>query len=114
MNEWIELHNNSLCDWIVIDNFTNIEFETYLNSLSELVRSQVCQLETKKQSIHILKNIIKSHSSFYNFIYDFSPVDFKHINGLPHVSQRVLGTHVNLWNSIHPDSSILNLRTFHL
>lgn len=112
-NDWVVLDTpDMLLDWNEVQNLSISEFNKYLSTLSSDMQLEASQLETKRQGIQILKTLMKTHSTFYSFIKDFSPVDYKNIKGIPHVSKRVIGCHFNMWNAIHPNRSIKKLNTF--
>jgi hypothetical protein len=94
--------------WTQVDHLNQTEFMEYIETLSDDDK----QKEIKKYSKRLLKNEMKKYISFYNFIKNYSPRDFKIIKGSPHVSQRVLYKHVKYWNEIHPNNSIKKLQIF--
>ena len=60
----------------------------------------------------MLKEYMKIFDDFYRFIKEYSPCDFKIIHRKPHVSQRVISQHVDLWNETHEKSKLRTLRVF--
>ena len=102
MDDWIIIECEN--KWNIIENLTNIETK----------KCKEMQLETERKGIEILKNEMKLYNNFYKFIKDFSPVDYKLINGKKYVSQRVIGNHFKYWNEIHSYSKLQNIRIFQL
>ena len=88
-------------DWIKISHFNSDEFETYIQTLSETEQEEALHQYGKKQSFILLEDDMKKYNNFYTFIKNYSPRDYKFIRNNPHVSQRVIATHVELWNSVH-------------
>lgn len=97
--------------WTEIKHFDVDDFYTYLYTLPD--DQQAKELETfgKQQSLMLLKYDMKQYTSFYEFIKQYSPRDFKILNNKPYVSQRVIIKHVELWNELH-SNEIKRLRIF--
>ena len=99
--------------WTEIQHFNVDDFYTYLYTLPE--EEQALELERfgKQQSLVLLKNDMVKFNSFYEFIKQYSPRDYKILNNKPYVSQRVIIKHVQLWNELHT-AEIKRLRIFFL
>ena len=100
MEEWVNI------DYIDIDDFHN-----YLKYLPEDEQAYELEFYGKQQSLIMLKNEMLKEKNFYYFVKNYSPRDYKIINNRSHVSQRVIKTHVELWNEIHK-TRIKKLRIF--
>ena len=79
------------------------------------IRAQVC-MEDRLATIlpfagSILKEEMKKVNNFYDFIKNYSPCDYKVIQNKPYISQRVISTHVEIWNQIN-DVKIKHLQVF--
>ena len=76
--------------WIPVDYLNVDDFYDYLQTLSEDQRALELQQFSKREAKKILKKGMKESNCFYDFIKNYSYRDFKIIQGLPHVSQRVI------------------------
>ena len=97
--------------WTEINHFNIDDFYTYLYTLSEEQHANELENFGKRQSFLLLKNDMKKYTSFYEFIKQYSPRDYKLLNNKPYVSQRVIIKHVELWNELH-FQQIKRLRIF--
>jgi predicted nuclease of restriction endonuclease-like RecB superfamily len=98
--------------WISINYLSPSEFSKYLDTLSDDEKNEELARYSKRHANSILKDEIKKHTCFYSFIKSYSPRDYKLIRKVPHVSQRVVITHVKFWNDVHPEKKIKKLRVF--
>ncbi len=98
--------------WVPLNHLSDTEFNEYLDTIPEDNKSIELRQHIKMKSEVILKEEMKKYTNFYNFIKKYSPKDFKIIKNRGHVSQRVLNTHLQFWNEIHPSNPINNLRVF--
>ena len=98
--------------WISVNYLCPDEFYNYLNTLSEDERTIELVNYSKRQAKRMLKDDMRNNTCFYTFIKNYSPRDYKVINGVSHVSHRVISKHVNYWNQTHPVNKIKNLRIF--
>ena len=112
MEEWVIITCEN--DWYEIENLSNLEFNEFLNTINNDEQCLHLQKETERKGIEILKEEMKQYYNFYTFIRNFSPIDHKIIKGIPHISQRVIGNHYNMWKEIHPYSHLNKLNIFQL
>ena len=98
--------------WIPVDYLDPDEFYNYLQTLPEDHRALELRQFSRRLAKKILKEEMEKWNCFYDFVEDYSSRDFKKINGIKHVSQRVLIKHVKYWNIIHPTNTIKKLRVF--
>jgi len=98
--------------WISVNYLDHEEFCNYLNTLSEDERNIELAQYSKRQAKRMLKDDMRNSKCFYTFIENYSPRDYQVINGIKHVSQRVISKHVKYWNQTHPKNKIKNLRVF--
>lgn len=83
-------------DGYIVVNMSEVEYQRYVgNRISE----------------SIVKSDMLVCNDFYSFVHLFSPVDYREIDGIPYVSQRVMYKWRILWNSVH-DTFIDTLRIF--
>ena len=99
-------------DWESIEFLKDRELEDYLCTLDEDSRARELELYGKYYSNELLKEHMKKFSNFYSFVKDYSPCDFRLVRNKPHVSQRVIVQHVQMWNDIHCPKKIKTLRVF--
>ena len=95
--------------WTHIEHLSQDEFMEYVDTLSDKEKVR----EIKKYSRKLLKDEMKNYFSFYTFIQNYSPRDFRIIQGEKHVSHRVVREHVRYWNQTHPQKPIRKLRIFY-
>ena len=88
-------------DWLHVSYFDHSEFYNYLYTLPDDEHARELETYTKQQAMLILKEDMKKSNNFYEFIRNYSPRDYTIVNSKPYVSQRVISTHVELWNSLH-------------
>lgn len=100
-------------DWTKIDYFNIDEFYSYLYTLPEEQQADELATFGKQQSMILLKDDMIKYKNFYEFIKNYSPRDYRIINNKPWISQRVINTHIQLWNSLHIHR-ITKLRVFFL
>ena len=98
--------------WISVNYLCPDEFCKYLNTLSEDERNIELSQYSKRQAKRMLKDDMRNSKCFYKFIKTYSPRDYQVINGITHVSQRVICKHLKYWNQTHPENKIKNLRVF--
>lgn len=98
--------------WISLNYLNPKEFSSYLDTLDEDEKNIELAEYSKRQAKRMLKQEMKTSKCFYTFIKNYSPRDFKIIQGLSHVSQRVIIKHVKYWNETHPEKKIKKLRIF--
>ncbi len=80
----------------IVVNMSEVEYQRYVdNKLAE----------------SIIKSDMVICKDFYSFVQRFSPVDYREIDGIPYVSQRVMYKWRILWDSVH-DNNIKTLRVF--
>ena len=100
-------------DWIEITYFDIDDFENYIEGLTEDQYAKELENYSKQQAKIIIETDMKKANTFYEFMKKYSPRDYKIINNREYVSQRVISTHVNLWNNLNK-SKIKKLRIFFL
>lgn len=98
-------------EWENIEYLSTTDFNEYIDTLDENNKSIELELYGKYCSIKLLHNEMMKYNSFYKFIKDYSPCDFKIIRSKQYVSQRVIIQHVQLWNDLH-SLKIKRLRIF--
>jgi hypothetical protein len=100
-----------LYDWTEIPYFTSDELNEYLDTLSEDEYAYELQSYSKYHARSILKEEMKKVNNFYDFVKNYSPCDYKVIQNKPYISQRVISTHIEIWNEIN-DIKIKHLQVF--
>ena len=100
-------------DWIEITYFDINDFGNYLEGLTEDQYAKELENYSKQQAKIIIQTDMKKANTFYEFMKEYSLRDYKIINNREYVSQRVISTHVNLWNDLNK-SKIKKLRIFFL
>jgi len=100
-------------NWIPVSHLSLNDFTVYLSTVdNEEIRSTEIQRYSKRHAVEIMCMDMLKYTTFYDFVKVFSPNDYKLIKGKSHVSQRVIATHVQYWNDIHPSKTITTLRIF--
>ena len=100
-------------DWIEISYFDIDDFREYIECLPEDEYAKELENYSKQQAKYIIETDMKKASTFYEFMKKYSPRDYKIINNREYVSQRVITTHVYLWNNLKKHD-IKKLRIFFL
>jgi len=98
--------------WVNVNLLNRKDFINYLETLPEDERASELKDFSQREGEIIVKEDMKLHDDFYSFISTYSPRDYKNFFGLKYVSQRVIITHVEYWNEIHPTKPIKTLRIF--
>lgn len=98
-------------EWECVDFLEREEFEEYIQCLDENDKAHELELYGKHMSIVLLRDYMKTFTNFYSFIREYSPCDFKMIHRKPHVSQRVIVQHVQMWNEVNKNK-IKTMRVF--
>ena len=100
-------------DWVEITYFDIDDFNNYIEGLTEDQYAKELENYSKQQARLIIEADMKQANTFYEFMKKYSPRDYKIINNREYVSQRVISTHVNLWNNLNK-RKIQKLRVFFL
>jgi hypothetical protein len=98
-------------DWIDVKQFNVSEFNLYLEYLTEDEKAKQIEIYGKNKALELLKKDMCKYDCFYTFVKDFSPIDYKVMNRVQYVSQRVITKHVELWNDLH-HKKLKSLRIF--
>jgi hypothetical protein len=98
--------------WVNVNVLNRKDFMDYLETLPEDDRAEELKEYSQREGELIVKEDMKLYDDFYSFISAYSPRDYKNYFGLKYVSQRVIATHVEYWNEIHPTKIIKTLRVF--
>ena len=98
--------------WVNVKLLNKEDFVEYLETLPEDEKSEELKEFSKREGEIIVKEDMKLYDDFYSFISAYSPRDYKNIAGIRYVSQRLIATHVEYWNEIHPTKPIKTLRIF--
>lgn len=99
--------------WVNLNLLNKEDFMEYLETLPEDQKSEELKEFSQREGENIVKEDMKLYDDFYSFISAYSPRDY-YINvfGIRYVSQRVVATHVEYWNQIHPTNTLKTLRVF--
>ena len=98
-------------NWTLVNYLKIEEIYDYISTLPDEEQMYELERSGKHMSIELLKNDMKLSDNFYDFIKQYSPKDFKIIQKKQYVSQRVIQTHVELWNETH-NTRLKKLRIF--
>ena len=98
--------------WINVNLLNKTDFMNYLETLPEDEKSLELKQFSQKTGESIVKEDMKLYDDFYSFISAYSPKDYKNYFGVKYVSQRVISTHVEYWNEVHPANKLKTLRIF--
>ena len=102
-----KLMGNDLHDW------ENIDLHDYIDTLDDDTKAIELEKYGKSLSMILLKEHMTKFENFYYFMRDYSPCDYRIINRKPHVSQRVIVQHIDLWNAVH-NNKLKRIRIFFL
>ena len=102
-----------MMNWIPVSHLSLSEFTAYLSTVSnDDLRSTEIQRYSKRHAVTVMCSDMQKYISFYEFVEAFSPNDYKLIKGRPHVSQRVIASHIQYWNECRPNHPVRTLRVF--